>query len=263
MPLTFIMELGAGNVVKAECYKSVPSVVELARTYAKAGRPDRFVVFSEAQTKFSANGELLPEDSEEKGVYLSMILRPSIFPSQASFLGAMSAVALISALEEHTSKRLGLGWVSDIYCEGRKIGGTSTEGMLDKYSSYEYIIVSFAVKLSENDFPPRLTDLIKKVFESENNSIGLIIAKNILSKFLALYPAGLKNPEKFMEQFKRRFILEGTSIHYTENGKRKRARIITVDPNNGTLVVSASGGKVKHLATQRGVSIPKRIKLKK
>ena len=46
MPLTLIMDLGDGNVVKAECYKSVPSVVELARTYAKAGRPDRFVAFA-------------------------------------------------------------------------------------------------------------------------------------------------------------------------------------------------------------------------
>ena len=191
-----------------------------------------------------------------------MILRPSIFPSQASFLGATSAVSLISALEEHTSSRLGLGWVSDIYCEGRLIGGSSTEGMLDKFSSYEYIIVSFTVKLSDKDFPPRLTDLIKKVFESENNSVGLIIAKNILSKFLALYPHGLKNPEKIMDTFCKKFVLGGAPVHYNENGKRHRGRIVNVDPTNGTLVVSGKGGKIKHIATRRAVSIPKKVKIK-
>jgi BirA family biotin operon repressor/biotin-[acetyl-CoA-carboxylase] ligase len=262
MPLTFIMDLGEGNVVKAECYKSLPSVVELARTYAKAGRPDRFVVFSEAQTKYSANGELLPENTQERGVYLSIILRPSIFPSQASFLGALSAVSLVTALEEHTSKRLGLGWISDIYCEGKKIGGTATEGMLDKFSSYEYIIVSFAVKLSENDFPPRLTDLVKQVFASENNSIALIIAKNILSKFFVFYPKSLKSPDKMMELYKKQFILEGTPIHYSDNGKRRKAKIISVDTSKGTLIVSAKGGVIKHIASQRGVSIPKKIRIK-
>ena len=262
MPLTFIMDLGEGNVVKAECYKSLPSVVELARTYAKAGRPDRFVVFSEEQTKYSACGELLPENKEEKGVYLSIILRPSIFPSQASFLGALSAVSLVTALEEHTSKKLGLGWISDVYCEGKKIGGTYTEGMLDKYTSYEYVIVSFAVKLSDNDFPPRLTDLIKQVFASENNSIAFIIAKNILSKFFAFYPNSLKSPEKMMDLYKKKFILDGTRIHYFDNGKRRRAKILSVDSSMGTLIVSTKGGVVKHLASPRGVSIPRKIRIK-
>ena len=263
MPLTYIMDLGEGNVVKAECYKSIPSVIELARTYAKAGRPDKFVVFSEAQTKYSANGDILPENTEEHGIYLSVILRQSLFPSQASFLGALSAVSLITALEEHTSKKLGLGWISDLYCEGKKIGGTSTEGMLDKFSSYEYIIVSFMVKMSDNDFPPRLTDLVKQVFESENNSIGLIIAKNILTKFLSLYPKSLKSPEKIMDTFKKKFILEGTRIHYTENGKRHTAKVISFDTTNGTLIISGKKGIVKHLGSQRGVIIPKKISIKK
>lgn len=258
----FIMNLGDGNVLKMECHNSVESVVALARTYAKLGYPDKYVVFSEAQTKYSATGELLVKENEEKGVYISIILRPSIFPSQASFLGALSAVSLVTALEEHTSKSLGLGWVSDIYCEGRKIGGTTTEGKLDSFSSYEYIIVSFAVKLSDTNFPPRLNDLVKKVFESENTSISMIIAKNILAKFLLLYPKGLKTPEKFMDIFKKKFILSGTKIHYTENERKKSGRILTVDTSDGTLIINTRGGKIKHLATQRGVSIPSRIKIK-
>lgn len=262
MALNYIMHLGDGNVLKVEYHKSVPSVIELARSYAKAGKPDRFVVFSETQTKYSSVGEPLEDGDTETGVYLSLILRPSIFPSQASFIGAMSAVALITALEEHSSKRFGLGWVSDVYCEGRKIGCTCTEGMLDSFSSYEYIIVSFAVKLSETDFPPRLKDLIKKVFESESSSISHIIAKNILTKFFALYPRRLKSPDKFMDIFKKKFILSGTKIYYNENGKKRGAKVVAVDTSNGTLMVSAKGGKVKRLTNQGGVYIPSKIKLK-
>ncbi len=262
MPHSIITNIGDGNILKMECHESLPSVQDLARSYAKQGYPDRYVVFSEAQTKISATGAPLKNGASEKGVYISLILRPSIFPSQASFLGALSAAALITALEEHTAKKLGLGWVSDIYCEGRKIGSTSTEGMLDSFSTYEYVIVNFSVHLSDSDFPPRLNDLVKKVFESENTSISMIIAKNILSKFFSFYPRGLKSPEKVMDVFKKRFILAGVKITYSENNKKKKARIVAIDTDNGTLMISARDGKIKRLASRRGVFIPDRIKLK-
>lgn len=262
MPHSLITNIGDGNVVKMECHESLPSAYELARMYAKHGYPDKYVVFSERQTRFSASGEIIKPGTSERGVYLSLILRPSIFPSQASFLGPISAVALITALEEHTAKSLGLGWISDVYCEGRKIGGTTTEGMLDNFSTYEYIIINFSVRLSDSDFPPRLNDLIKKVFESENTSISMIIAKNILSKFFALYPRSLKSAEKVMEIFKKKFILAGTKITYSENGRKKRAKIIAVDSDDASLIVSARGGKIKRIISRRDLDIPRKIKLK-
>jgi len=183
MARTVIMRTQEGKILHLECHSAVKSTHELARIYAARGYTDGYVVFSEKQTGISSLGKELSAGNEERGVYLSCILRPSIFPSQSGFLGAMSAVALITALEEHTTKKLGLGWVSDIFCEGRRIGRTTVEGKLDNLGTFEYVIISFSVALSEQDFPPRLSDLIKKVFESENTSISLIIAKNILSKF--------------------------------------------------------------------------------
>lgn len=262
MAKTVIMRTKDGNIIHLECHDSVESTVSLARKYAKAGYADRYVVFSENQTAVSATGEPLPEGQTEKGVFMSCILRPSIFPSQAGFLGEMSAVALITALEEHTSKRLGLGWISDIYCEGQKIGTVMTEGMLDSFASYEYIIVTFSVRLSEANFPARLSDLIKKVFESENTSVSMIIAKDILEKFATLYPKRLKTPEKFMDTFKQKFTLRGIKVKYIDSGKVRRCKILGVDSSDGTLIVECRGGIVKHISMQRNVFMPKKIKLK-
>ena len=148
MPNSIIMRTGDGKILHLECHESLPSTQNLARFYAKLGYSDGYVVFSEKQTKYNFKGEKLPEGQCEKGVFLSCILRPSFFPSQAGALGAISAVALISALEEHTSKKLGIGWISDIFCEGKKIAATSTEGKLDSFMTYEYVIISFFVRIS-------------------------------------------------------------------------------------------------------------------
>ena len=261
MERTVIMRTQEGSILHLECHDSLESTHELARKYARMGYSDGYVVFSEAQTKYSSLGEALGEGESERGVYLSCILRPSIFPSQAGFMGYMTAVALISALEEHTTKKLGLGWISDVFCEGRKIGTTTVEGKLDSFSAYEYIIVSFAVKITGNDFPPRLTDLVKKVFESENTSIRFIIAKNILSKFYTLYPKRVKSSEKFMDYYKRMFILGGLKTKYFEAGKKKRCKILGVDNSDGRLIIEA-GRKIKHISGYKNIVIPKKIKLK-
>ena len=263
MERTVIMRTPEGSILHLECHDSVESTHELARSYARSGYTGGYVVFSEHQTKYSASGDPLSDGTSEHGVYLSCILRPSIFPSQAGFIGAMSAVALISALDEHTTKKLGIGWISDVFCEGRKIGMTVIEGKLDSFNAYEYIIVTFAVKLSDADFPPRLTDLVKKVFESENASIPLIIAKNILSKFYAIFPKRIKSPEKFMDIYKRKFILSGVHTRYLDEGKWKRCKILGVDNADGRLIVEGVRGKITHISNYKNIVIPKRIKLKK
>ncbi len=237
-----------GNTVKLEYRSSLPSTVNLARAYANAGYPDRYALFTERLT----------EENGAKGMFLSCILRPSIFPSQAGMVGPLAAVALATALEEHTTKKMGIGWVSDIYCDGVKIGGCSVEGKLDNYTSYEYMIVSFAVNLDEKNFPPRLTDMIKQVFETDNSSIAMIIAKTVLNKFFTVYRE-IKSPEKHMDTYVDKFALKDKKIKYLEDGKKKHGRVISVDKKNCTLIIEDRDGNKLRITSPSGIIIPHRI----
>ena len=90
----------------------------------------------------------------------------------------------------------------------------------------------------------------------------MIVAKNILMKFMSLYPKQLKTPDKFMEQYKSRFALRGTKLTYVENGKRKRCNVLGIESTNGTLIVERSRGKIAHIANPKSIIKPKKIKLK-
>ena len=201
------------NIVKLECYNRLDSTTKLARAYARDGYPDRYVIVAEYLG-----------GSDERGMHMSIILRPSIFPSQAGLLSSLATVALVSALEEHTTHNIGIGWVSKIYCDGKLIGDVTIEGKLDNFTSYEYIIITFSVKLSDDNFPPKMSDLIKKVFSTENNSIATIVAKNVISKFFPLH-SSLKNPDKFMSLYMQKFILTGTKVKYLKDGKRHTCKV--------------------------------------
>ena len=261
MPKNVIMRTSDGKILHLECYDQITSTHELARRYARLGFADGYVIFSEKQTAYDSLGRKLPDGEIESGVFLSCILRPSIFPSQAGLLSAMSAVALYSALEEQTGKELGIGWVSDIFCDGKKIGTTVAEGKLDSFAAYEYILISFYVKLTDQDFPPRLSDLIKKVFESENTSLSLIVAKKILSKFFELYPRRIKSPDRFMEVYKRKFALAGINTKYLDGAKKKKCTILGINAD-GRLIVENSKGEIINISGAKNITIPDKIKVK-
>ena len=245
-----------GSVVRLECHDALPSTSKLAREYAKLGYPDRYVVFSESKQKNGSDEKHRGES--ERGIYMSCILRPSIFPSQAALLSSLCAVAITTALEEHTTQPIGIGWVSKIYCNNSIIGDVTIEGKLDNFTSYEYIIVNFSLTLSEANFPPRLTDLIRKVFESENASIPIIIAKNILNKFFSFYST-IKSGSKFMDIYRQKFLLRGQKVRYHTNGKRQSCRVLGIKTDDASLIVEDKNKKVVYISTPNKVTIPKKI----
>lgn len=241
------------SIVKLECHDRLLSTAALAKQYARMGYPDRYVVMTQSERQ---------RGSDKQGLYMSLILRPSFFPSQASLLSSLSTVALITALKEHTTKRLGIGWVSNVYCEGRSIGGITIEGKLDNFTSYEYIVVTFAVTLSGENFPPRLTDLVRKVFEKENSSIAMIIAKTVLNKFFALY-ATMKTNTSFMNQYRQHFLFHGKKIKYVRNGKKRRCKVLGINNADGALIVETKNGEISHITSPVGVITPRKIKISK
>lgn len=226
-----------GTIINFEAHSSLKSPLELARYYATEKKyPDRYVVFTDKLTKAKISPKKNVETEAEYGIFMSCILRPSIFPSQASLLGPMSTAAMASGLEDHTDKKIGIGWVSDLYCDGVKIGSVSIEGKLDNFTTYEYIIVSFNAKLSKDNFPPKLADMVKKVFESENTSVNMIIARNVLTRFFKFYQ-NLKTPQKFMSEYTQRFAFRGRKVKYFRDEKWKSHKVLGVDSRTGELII--------------------------
>ena len=254
----FSFRASDGNNVKFEYRHSLPSAAALAKTYAKAGYPDRYAVFTENQTALSSIGTPLSSGESEKGIFLSCILRPSIFPSQAGVIGPLSALACALALEEHTTKKMDIGWVSDIYCEGVKIGGITLEGKLDSHTSYEYLIINFAIRIDDKNFPTRLTDMVRQVFEEDNVSVPMIMAKTVLNKFFSIYTE-LKNPTKQLNLYVNKFALTDKKITYVKDGKKKIAKVIGVNKDDLKMIIETRDGRKISVSSPSSVIIPNKI----
>lgn len=258
-PIISTVRAADGSRVTIEYHDKLESTVELAKKYAAEGYSDRYAIVTPLQSSSKITGTRLKDGEFERGIFISCLLRPSMFASQAGLLGHISAVSLLTALESHTTKHLGLGWISDIYCDGERIGGCSTLGKLDNFSTYEYLIVSFGVRLNGDNFPPRLTDMIKKVFDEDVPSLEMLIAKEIINRFFLAY-SGLRNPGKYMDIYSRRFILREKTAKYITADKKSRCKILDVDKDSGALIIELSG-KPHEVKSQRAVIMPKKVKI--
>ncbi len=247
-----------GNVLQLEYYKTLLSAAELAREYARTGSPDRYCVLAERQSDLSLCGEGTRKSGDTAyGVFLSVILRPRFFPTQAGFLGELAAVALASALEEHTVFPMDIGWVSDIFCDGRRVAGVAMEAMFDRFSAYEYLIVNFAVRLDPAVFPPRLSDMVKQIFTTDEATLPYLVAKSILDRFFRLYPS-VREPEKFMDEYRHRFVMGGLPAVYLDGAKSRPAKILGVDQKSGELLLELKSGATVSVSGKSKLLLPKR-----
>ena len=255
------MKVGNGTTVKIEYRDFASSTAEIAKEYALLGYPDKYVIFTEHQATTDITETRLKNKSLDKGIFMSILLRPSFLPAQAAILGPLSISTFTQALESYTTKKLGISWVSDIFCDGIKIGGTQIEGKLKDATSYDYIIVTFAVRIDEANFPPRLKDSVKRIFEKSNLSNSMMMAKTVLDKFFIEYSNF--QSEKHLKYYVRKFALNGAKIKYVDNGKLRYGTVIGLNKETLELIVESRRGAKINISKPSAVIIPSRIKIRK
>ncbi len=253
------LKVGNGTTVKIEYRDYASSTADIAKEYALLGYPDRYVVFTEHQSTSSITKTKLTPGSLDKGIFISLILRPSFPPAQAASLGLLSVVSLTQALEAYTTKEIGISWVNDVFCEGVKIGGTQIEGKLKDATAYDYIIVTFAAGIEEKNFPPRLRDSVKRVFEKATFSQGMMMAKSVLDKFFSGY-SNINSSEKHKKYYENKFVLRDVKIKYLDKNRRRKAVVKGLEKDTLSLIVKPRLGSEIVISKASVAIIPSRIK---
>ena len=100
--------------------------------------------------------------------------------------------------------------------------------------------------------------MVRQVFETDNLSIGTIIAKTVLNKFFAIY-RDLKNPSKYMDVYRKKFVLTDKKIKYVQSDKKLNLRVMGVDKDTCALVVQDSKGKIMNIFSPTNVILPKKL----
>ena len=149
-------------------YKEVESTQDIAKQLAAGGADEGTLVIAEKQSR--GRGRMGRQwTSSPGGVYLSLILRPEIKPSEALWFPLIAGIAVAQAIRQLVGLQAKLKWPNDIFVGGKKAGGILIE-MSAEIDRLDYVIVGMGINVNTRmkDFPQEL----KKIATSLRNECG-------------------------------------------------------------------------------------------
>lgn len=209
--------------------KQVDSTNTEARLLALEGAREGTVVVAEEQTAGKGRPGKTFFSPASTGVYLSLVLRPSLQADRAHYLTTGAAVACAQAIEAVTGKSASIKWVNDIFCEGRKVAGILTEGAVDMESGYfDYAILGIGVNVKppKAGFPVDVANVAGTVCSAHADPLRSKLTAEILTRFWKLYERVAEGT--FHEEYRRRCFLIGEPLVVTRRGQRLRARAVDI-----------------------------------
>ncbi|MBE1554134.1 biotin--[acetyl-CoA-carboxylase] ligase [Sporosarcina limicola] len=169
-------------------FETCSSTQIIAHEEAQNGALDGTVIISEEQTAGKGRMARPWSSVSGKGIWMSIIIRPTLTPQQAPQMTLVAAVAVTRAIQEMTGIDADIKWPNDILIGGKKITGILTELQSDPDQVKAIILgIGMNVNQDEEDFPDELHAIATSLKRVVGNPIdrAQLIAK--ILGFLELY----------------------------------------------------------------------------
>lgn len=127
----------------------VASTQNVAKELAEEGAPEGTLVLAEQQQNGRGRMGRSWVSPKGKGIWMSMILRPSMPIHCAPQLTLLTAVALCQGLREATRLPIGIKWPNDLMIDGKKISGILLESAAED-ERIKYVIAGIGISVNMN-----------------------------------------------------------------------------------------------------------------
>lgn len=175
------------------------------------------------------------------GLYLSVLLRPSLPVSQGVRVTTVAAVAACRAVKTVFGKDAGIKWVNDIYLNGRKVCGILTEAVTEPgIDRLKYVVcgVGFNVFSPPGGFPEELSSIAGALSDSFDKTARSRLA----AEFLAELSRGWQEEyASVLEEYRRRSILMGKTVVSVGDAFPGTGVVIGIDDGGGLQIRLGDG----------------------
>lgn len=218
------------------------STNDLAKALGARGAPEGTLVAAEAQ---SAGRGRLGRDwlsPPGLGLYVSLVLRPTLPPTELPQITLTTAVAVVRALQRAAGASPGIKWPNDLILGGKKLGGILTE-METESDRIRYLVVGLGLNLNNPDFPPELAETATSLFRERGRSCKRVpVLQSWLEEFEGLYERFLagKFPE-ILAEWREHSVTLGRQVTVTQGTRQVTGLAREVAPDGALILETASG----------------------
>ncbi len=220
---------GCGLGKRVYHFFKTDSTNRVALELGHAGEPHGTIVLAEEQTAGRGRAGRSWHSEKSSGIYLTVLLRPTIPPADAPLVTLLAGLAAREAIAEQTGLDCDVRWPNDLLLGGKKVSGILTE-MHAEPDQVKFVIVGIGINVNHAKFPEELEPIA--------TSLRLATGKqhSRLELLVKLLRALERHYNQFLAEGSRPVVEEFARVSSYARGKR--VRISTV---NETYVGTTAG----------------------
>lgn len=176
------------NIIHKEHISSTQIV---AHQLAQEGAEHGTIVIADEQTTGKGRMGRHWHSSKDKGIWMSMILRPTILPYLAPQLTLLTATIIADVIHSHTKIKPHIKWPNDILINGKKVAGILTE-MQAEQDRIQYVVIGIGLNVNQikSDLP---TDINTKATSIRIETGKRWLLKEVVQKLLITFEERFTN----------------------------------------------------------------------
>lgn len=170
------------------------------------------------------------------GIYMSILLRPSISPADAPLITTAAAVAVCEAIESLCDAHPQIKWVNDIFINDKKVCGILTESSLSSSGCLDFVVLGIGINVypPAGGFPEDISSIAGSVFTAVSPSLKNRLAASVYNAFMEHYSS--LTEKNYVDSYRRRCMVIGKKINVISNGISTPAHALSLDDDCRLLV---------------------------
>ncbi|MBU0679108.1 MAG: biotin--[acetyl-CoA-carboxylase] ligase [Verrucomicrobia bacterium] len=164
-------------------FAKVTSTMDVAKQLANAGAPEGLTVIAGEQTEGRGRMGRKWVSTGDKGLYLSVILRPSASCQDTDRIALFAGVAIAEALEVLGIKGTRLKWPNDVLIGKKKIAGVLIEPRTGA-KGVEFVLLGLGINVAqtESDWDPGVAQIATSCLLEGIDVSNRVVALTVLHR---------------------------------------------------------------------------------
>jgi BirA family biotin operon repressor/biotin-[acetyl-CoA-carboxylase] ligase len=229
-------------------FEETASTNEVVEHLAKSGAREGLVVFAESQTRGRGRRGRAWASPRGKGLWFSVLLRPTLPTSAASRITVAASVAVARAIRQNCGVDARIKWPNDVMVNGKKLAGILTELRAEADEILLAILgIGIDVNCQREDFPGELGNIATSLqLETGHAQDRVALAAQVLIALDECYQTALTNFESIVDEWAKLCTTVGRQIVVTMGQRRIEGFAQALD-SDGALLLRRDSGQIERI----------------
>lgn len=236
-----------GNLIGREVlfFSEIDSTNREARERAEKEAPEGTVVIADSQSRGKGRRGRSWESPPGLNLYLSVILRPRIFPPAAPQITLLAGIAAARALSGVSALECRIKWPNDIFLRGRKLAGILAE-LEGKGSRVQFVVLGIGANVNwkKEDFPAELRETATSLRIETGREISRVaVAAAVFRELEKEYSSFLRQgfSPRMREEWNRLSWGLGKRVNLNLPEGKISGQVLGLDPDGALLLLDGEG----------------------